>query len=187
LRTVRAGTPLLAWAVARSGDLNWSRTVRPQSRTGMAPHGHPHFPLQRWLVLAVALLWLSGCGGLLRRKDMSEQQNPNIDGRHFEVIAVIAGETTKAAFGMSARVRQQLVDEGWTAVSRFGRWGNESEALSNICPTADGVLIVFWDRLRLVECPSRRLAYEIKGGEKLGLPGMADRLMGYLRSVPMRR
>ncbi len=70
--------------------------------TGMAPRRQPHIPLQRWLLLAAALLWLSGCS-VLARKRAQEQENPYIAGRQFEIIAVIAGGPSRPQLQMSAR------------------------------------------------------------------------------------
>jgi hypothetical protein len=139
------------------------------------------------MVRAVVLLTIIASGGCRfgQGKPVLEQINPAVPGSKFKVIATVAGGSGTADIRMSATVRQQLNDSGWTAVRRAGRWENQSAAITEICSdqSADGVLFVWYDRLELDDCSTRKAAYTIEGSAERGvaLTGMMERLMKYLR------
>jgi hypothetical protein len=139
-------------------------------------------------VLAISL---SACASIFPSRKVSEFRNPDIPGSQFKTIAVIAGEETTPGMRMSAGMREELNKGGWKAVRRAGRWGNENEAVAGICQMqgddkVDGVLIVFYNQLVLRACGTvDTTAFRIvSSGGEMGLPQMAQRLIGYLRSAP---
>lgn len=99
-------------------------------------------------------------------------------------MAVVAGNDAKTDLNLSAGLREMLRDSGWTALQAPGRWESELDATADLCSRAtfQGVLVVMYDRLTLRACPDREIAYEIDGAADLGLRGMANRLMAYLRT-----
>lgn len=130
---------------------------------------------------------MAGCSVLQRPQRATEQINPQVDASTLSAIVVIAGDDARYDIRMATLVRQQLSDAGITALRRTGRWGSQTEALLDICPTgqvssADGVVFVYYNQLTLWECRSRSKAIEIFGGTESGLPGMTKRLVEYLTS-----
>lgn len=134
------------------------------------------------LLTRVAPLALTACFG---GQPIIENVNPEIAPSKFRIIATIAGGDAGPDLRMSATVRQQLSDGGWTAIRRAGRWETERAALVDICSSGDvdGVLFVSYNRLELDDCESQRPAYRIDGSpdKGVGLTEMVDRLIRYLR------
>ncbi len=138
-------------------------------------------------VVLAGLVGVSGCAELIPKKARSnEEKSRQHEGSKYQVIVVIAGGDSRGELRMSALVRQRLIEGGWQAVRRSGRWGTEIEALADICPqgeavTTDGVLFVYYNQLTLFDCRSRTPAYRVDGGDELGIDQMSNRLIGYLR------
>jgi hypothetical protein len=111
-----------------------------------------------------------------------------VPGTQFKTIAVIAGDESRPGLRMSVQVRDELNKGGWNGVRRAGRWGNEDAAVADICKPSpegqvDGVLFVFYNQLTLRACNPNTTAFRItSSGGEMGLPQMAQRLLGYLRS-----
>ena len=136
---------------------------------------------------AVCVTLLAGCGSLIKPMKTVEQRNDRIPGNKFQAIAVIAGEDTGPGIRLSAQVREQINQNGITAVRKAGRWQSQLEAFNDICrpdqeQPVKGVLIVTYDRLVLHDCDSKGVAYSIAGGASLGLAQMTDKLIGYIKS-----
>jgi hypothetical protein len=133
------------------------------------------------------MVLLTACGGLIKPMKTVEQRNDKIPGSKYKSVAVIAGDETRNSIRLSAQVREQMGNNGITAVRRAGRWSSQLEAFNDICRTdqeekIDGVLIVTYDKLELHDCDTKGVAYYIVGGATLGLPQMTDRLLAYLRT-----
>lgn len=143
-------------------------------------------------VLALAVLAFSTTAStclLPHKKEMIEQQSATHNGKEFKVIAVIAGDDSRGGLRMSTLVRRRLNEEGWQGVARSGRWGTENDALADICPegmasTVDAIVFVYYNQLSLFACKTRILAYQVEGGEELGIEQMAEELFSYLRTGP---
>ncbi len=141
-----------------------------------------------WALVLTAIAGLSACSMLLSPKKRTvEQRSAKFSGSTYKVIAVIAGDDSRGALRMSVMVRAKLREGGLQAIPRTGRWSVESEAMADICPAGeavnvDGVLFVYYNQLSLFDCRSRALAYQVEGGDDLGIEGMAKRLIDYLRS-----
>lgn len=136
---------------------------------------------------SVCLAMLAGCGSLIKPMKSSEQRNDRIPGNKFQAIAVIAGEDTRPGIRLSAQVREQISQNGITAVRRAGRWQSQLEAFNDICrpdqeEPVKGVLIVTFDRLVLHDCDTKGIAYSIAGGAQLGLTQMTEKLLAYIKS-----
>jgi hypothetical protein len=133
------------------------------------------------------LLWVAGCK-FGQGRPVLEQVSPTIPGGKFQVIATVAGGSGPADLRMSVTVRQLLNDSGWTAVRRAGRWDNQGEAVVAICSGTDvqGVLFVWYNRLELDDCETKKPAYAIDGSPErgVGLTEMGNRLIRYLRRQP---
>ena len=143
--------------------------------------------LGRILGSAVWVALLAGCGSLIKPMKTVEQKNDRIPGNKFQAIAVIAGEDTRPGLRLSAQVREQINQNGITAVRKAGRWASQLEAFNDICRTdqeepVKGVLIVTYDRLVLHDCDTKGVAYSITGGAALGLTQMTDKLVAYIKS-----
>ena len=141
----------------------------------------------RILGSAVCVALLAGCGALIKPSRTVEQRNDKIPGNKFQAIAVIAGEDTRPGIRLSAQVREQISQNGITAVRKAGRWSSQLEAFNDICrpdqeEPVKGVLIVTYDRLVLHDCDTKGIAYSITGGAALGLPEMTQKLLGYIKS-----
>ena len=134
------------------------------------------------LVRACLPVLLAGCFG---GQPVIENVNPEVAPSKFRVIATIAAGDAGPDLRMSATVRQQLNDAGWTAIRRAGRWESERAAIIDICSggDVDGILFISFNRLELDDCESQRPAYRIDGSpdKGVGLTDMVDRLMRYLR------
>jgi hypothetical protein len=106
---------------------------------------------------------------------------------NFRVIATIAGRSGRTDLQIMATVRQQLRDSGFVALPARGRYDTEVDAIQRVCESregapVDGVLFVWYNRLRLADCTAQVTAYEIGGeGASIGITAMADRLIAYLR------
>lgn len=129
---------------------------------------------------------LGGCSIFRVAKPSTENIHAGVDASKIQAVVVIAGNDSRADLRMSAMVRQKLTDAGITAMRRSGRWGSENEAMADICPTGqavtvDGVLFVYYNQLTLFDCRAHVRAIDIRGGDEAGLPGMANRLVRYLR------
>lgn len=138
------------------------------------------------MLIPLACAVLGGCQLFRVSKPSSEDIQRSVDASTFQAIVVIAGNEARTDLRMSVMVRQKLTDAGVTALRRSGRWGSENEAVADICPagesqTVDGVLFVYYNQLTLYDCRSRVRAFEIRGGDEAGLPGMANRLIRYLK------
>src|SRR5581483_11818477 len=114
--------------------------------------------------------------------------SPVIRGTKFKTIATVAETDYGSDIRLTVQLREQLIDGGWHAVARAGRWDSESDAVSEICaPGADpvdGVLFVTYDHLALYDCATRSRAYDIRSSPQAGglsLPKITGRLMRYLR------
>jgi hypothetical protein len=130
---------------------------------------------------------LAGCGSLIKPMKTVEQRNDRIPGNKFQAIAVIAGEDSGPGIRLSAQVREQINQNGITAVRKAGRWQLQLEAFNDICrpdqeQPVKGVLIVTYDRLILHDCDTKGVAYSIAGGATLGLTQMTDKLVAYIKS-----
>jgi hypothetical protein len=115
-----------------------------------------------------------------------ERVNPEIPPSRFHVLATIAGNSARTDLQISATVRERLADSGFTVVRRAGRWENQADAVRSICapgqvPPVDGVLFIWFDRLELRDCTTESAAYEIGGGGSVGITGMVDRLVTWLK------
>ena len=134
------------------------------------------------LLVAGGLVWLAGCFG---HRAVVERPSLTTAGSKFKVIATVAGGSSRMELRMSATVRKQLNDGGWTGVARSGRWDTQTAAVTEICGAGDvdGVLFVSYQRLELDDCATRKPAYEIDGSPErgVGIDEMAKRLMRYLR------
>ena len=156
---------------ARSRPLAWSNS------RGLA-----------WALVLMVIAGLSGCSILIPpKKRMIEQKSAKFSGADYKIIAVIAGDDSRGALRMSVMVRAKLREGGLQAVQRQGRWTVENEAMADICPAGeavniDGVLFVYYNQLSLFDCRSRVLAYQVEGGDDLGIEGMAKRLIDYLKA-----
>lgn len=138
------------------------------------------------LVIPLGSALLGGCMLFHVSKPATEDVQRSVDASKLQAVAVIAGNDSRADLRMSAMVRQKLTDAGVTAMRRSGRWGSENEAMADICPAGqaaavDGVLFVYYNQLTLWDCRSRVRAIDIRGGDESGLPGMANRLVRYLK------
>ena len=132
-----------------------------------------------------------GCGGrplFQRAKPAEENVSKEIPGDKFHVIATIAGSDGRTDLRMSMNVRSMLNDAGVTAVRKQGRWETEDAATTAICQQTDGhvdgVLVVRYTGLRLVDCATSKNAFEIKGDPEQGGPGirrLTTRLVDYLQ------
>jgi hypothetical protein len=136
--------------------------------------------------MVVTLLLLAACNTTLIKPAKVSERKSQIPGSRIQRIAVIASDDQNSTIRMSATVRQQLNEAGVSAMRRAGRWSGESDAVAEICQpgqetTVDGVLFVSYNRLTLRDCESKLVAYEIAGGNELGLEDLAKRLIGYLR------
>jgi hypothetical protein len=147
-------------------------------------------PLRPALLAAVAAAgFLAACTGRAlfdRAKPSIERVNPKIPGAGFRILASVAGGDALTDFQISATVRQQLQDSGFTVVRRAGRWDSQPAAVESICaqgetPSMDGVLFVWYNRLELRDCVTGAMAYEITSGGREGITVLADRLIRYLR------
>jgi len=136
-------------------------------------------------LLLGGLISIAGCIG---SRPVIENVNPTIPGSKFKVIATVAGGDAGPDLRMSASVRETLSDSGWTAIRRAGRWESMASAVNDICAggDADGVLVVWYDRLELTDCGTQRTAFAIQGSAErdVGLTEMVKRLMRYLRDQP---
>ena len=99
---------------------------------------------------------------------------------------VIAGGDALIDFQISATVREELQDSGFTVVRRAGRWDSQPEAVRVICapgetPKVDGVLFIWYNRLELLDCGSGTTAYEITSRGQEGITHLTQRLIRYLR------
>lgn len=115
-----------------------------------------------------------------------ERFNPNIAPSRFRVLATVAGDNTRPGLQISATARERLADSGFTAIRRSGRWDSQAEAVRQICapgsiPPVDGVLFIWYNRLELRDCTTEGAAYEIAGQGTVGIQGMVDRLVMWLR------
>jgi hypothetical protein len=115
-----------------------------------------------------------------------ERFNPNILPSRFRVVATVAGDNTRPGLQISATARERLADSGFTAIRRSGRWDSQAEAVRQICspgqiPPVDGVLFIWYNRLELRDCTTEGAAYEIAGQGSVGIQGMVDRLVMWLR------
>ena len=135
---------------------------------------------------------LSQCP-IQRVRPAVEHINGHIAPQNFKVIATIAGHARRTDLQISATVRQQLQDSGFVAVPKRGRYPTEVDAIKHVCASregapVDGVLFVWYNRLRLADCGAQVTAYEIGGeGASIGITAMTDKLIAYLRrgaSVP---
>lgn len=142
-----------------------------------------------YLCLAAVAVGLAACGRPLleRRRATVETINPGVPGDRFKTIVSIAGGgDARTDLRISVNVRARLTRAGVTALPRSGRWETEHDAVSAICEQAgiDGVLVVQYNRLRLFDCTTQKLAYDILGhpeGGNEGALGLADRLIKYLQ------
>lgn len=123
-----------------------------------------------------------------RPRPVNERWSATIASNRFHVIATIAGGDSRTELQVSATVRQQLEDSGFTVVRRAGRWDSEVAALRAICapdavPVVDGVLFIWYNRLELRDCESEGTAYEIAGSPEggTGVVEMSDKLVRYLK------
>src|SRR5437762_2142646 len=139
---------------------------------------------------AVLAIGSAGCGRSLfqGKKAAQETISPDIPGDRFKTIATIAGGDGRTDKRMSADVRMQLTQAGVTAVPRAGSWENEQAAIAEICGpnggAVDGVLVVTYDRLRLMDCRTSKVAYDILHDPQAGGPGiqgLTQKLLRYLR------
>ena len=141
--------------------------------------------------LAAGLFGLWGCAGrplFQRGKAAVENISADIPGERFKALATIAGNDGRTDLRMSADVRLVLTEAGFTAVPRAGRWETEQIAVADICATrgsgVDGVLVVTYRSLKLIDCVTSKTAYEIIHDPEAGGPGirgLAQRLIRYLR------
>jgi hypothetical protein len=140
------------------------------------------------LVLSALVLAVSSC--LRHERPAVELINPNIGPERFRVIATVAGESRRMDKQISATVRLRMLDSGLNAVTKAGNWGTEVEAVRGVCDSktgapVDGVLFVWYNRLKLSDCETLGSAYEIGGkGATMGITAMTDKLIGYLRRRP---
>ena len=140
-------------------------------------------------ILAALAVTASSCL-LKHERPAIEQINPNIGPERFHVIATVAGESRRTSKQISATVRLRMLDSGLNAVTKRGNWVTEVEALRGLCESksgapVDGVLFVWYDRLKLWDCETQGSAYEIGGqGATMGITAMTDKLIGYLRRRP---
>lgn len=139
------------------------------------------------LVLLAVSVVLGACNTtLIKPKKMSERRS-QVPGGSIHTIAVIAADDQTTTIRMSAGVREQLTKAGLTAVRRAGRWAGETDAVAEIClpgqnPAIDGVLFVTYNQLLLRHCESKLVAYQIDGGQEVGITDMTKRLVEYLRT-----
>ena len=140
--------------------------------------------------LAAGLFALLGCAGrplFQRGKPAVENISADIPGERFKALATIAGNDGRTDLRMSADVRLHLTQAGFTAVPRAGRWESEQTAVADICATrsgVDGVLVVTYRSLKLIDCATTKTAYEIIHDPEAGGPGIQGltlRLVRYLR------
>ena len=135
-------------------------------------------------MLGVALAAVAAaCAGPYGR--MNEIVSASVPGDSFRTVVVIAGDDDQSALQITAKVRQQLNDAGFSALRRSGLWSVEREALADICPLGqptdvDGLLFVYWNELDLYDCRSHKPAYQVRGGMQ-GTDLMVKRLLRYLR------
>ena len=147
-----------------------------------------------WCLGALAFLGLLGCPGRAifdKPGPMIERINPNIPipPGGYRIIATVAGGATRVDFQISATVRQQLEDSGFTMLRRAGRWEDERAAVRAICapeavPAVDGVLFIRYNKLELRNCATEGIAFEINASANKGITDMTNRLVTYLRRSP---
>jgi hypothetical protein len=141
------------------------------------------------LLLGLTIVMASGCGRSLIQKPgpMMEEANASIPPGRFRVLAAIAGAgDTRLDLQVSATVRLQLNDSGFTVVKRAGRWEDHNTALQSLCaqnatPVVDGVVFAWHDRLELRDCASGTVAYQVSGSGDKGITDMTNGLIRYLR------
>ncbi|MSR07699.1 MAG: hypothetical protein EXR93_11630 [Gemmatimonadetes bacterium] len=147
--------------------------------------------LRRAVQSLVALAFVVGfgaCAEMLPKKNRSSEQVSKLhEGSKYQVIVTVAGGDSRAELRQSSMVRAKLAEGGWQALRRSGRWATEAEAIADICPagesvSVDGVLFIYYNQLSLVDCRTRTPAITIQGGDDLGIDGMANRLISYLRT-----
>ena len=142
----------------------------------------------RLACVLVALAATTACNRPLfdRPKPAIERMNPEIPPGRFHVLATIAGGNARTDLRISATARQQLSDSGFTVIRKAGRWETQQEAVRQICapgqvPPVDGVLFVWYNRIELRDCTTESAAYEINGQGSVGITGMIDRLVAWLK------
>lgn len=145
-----------------------------------------------YLLLVASLGALVGASTSCRKiferpAPMVERSNPTVPAGRYRALTTIAGGgESQIDIQISATVRSQLTDSGFTVVRRAGRWSDERSALRAICapeaiPSVDGVVFVWYDKLELRDCRSEAVAYEIRGSANHGITDMTGRLIRYLR------
>lgn len=140
------------------------------------------------LLLAAGLIGITACNRPLfdKPRPAVERMNPEIPPGRFQVFAAIAGDNSRTDLQISVTVRQQMTDSGFTVIRRPGRWETQADAVRAICapgqvPPVDGVLFIWYNRLELRDCTTESAAYEISGQGSVGITGMVDRLVRWLR------
>ena len=134
---------------------------------------------------------LAACAGPYGR--VRETYSSTVSPTRFKTIVVIAGENDAGDLQIAVQVREKLTASGLTALNRTGLWETEGAAVAEICPPAsgasgaesppgavDGVLFVWWNRMTLHDCETRKAAYQIDAAYT-GVDNMIKRLLGYLR------
>ena len=141
------------------------------------------------LCLAAGAAGLLGCGRPLleRPRPTVETISKDIPGDRFKTIVTIAGGgDSRTDLRISVNVRARLQKAGVTAMRQAGRWETEQDALGMVCDQSgvDGMLVVQYNRLRLFDCTTKKLAYDVQSHPEGGTEGalkLADRLVEYLQ------
>jgi hypothetical protein len=141
-------------------------------------------------MLATLIVGAAGCGSMTKMGKIEQSIAPEVDGRKFRRLTLIAAGPHRGDRQVLARARDRLTAAGVTLVKRPGEWATNADALRDICvqrpegtDNVDGVVFVTWDNLSLHECGTGVVATSISGGYA-GIDAMVDRLIRYMGVTP---
>jgi hypothetical protein len=144
------------------------------------------------IALAGLALLVGACGrSLFLRERPATETRSEVPGNNFKTLATLAATDDRAARRVTANLRADLNKAGVAAVPSSGRWDTEQEAYDDICAQkekpVDGVLLVSYKDLSLIDCQSRQTVFAVEADPAEGGPGireMTRRLIGYLNGEP---
>lgn len=108
--------------------------------------------------------------------DIKERRSPTALGEDYQTILVVSGSEEQLDLRITQQARDGLRAGGWNALRQSGLWETETDVLEDQCPLGErseieAVLFVWHNRLKLRECSSHVVVYEIRstyaGSEKL--------------------